>query len=70
MHVLEVNGPRPFVRVILGNHLPAQVEQVSLTILFEDRPEDPAVAVIVGELRVLELRIQLGDFLQEIQVAP
>ena len=50
--------------------LSSQIEQIAFAILLEDGAEDPAVAVIIGELRVLELRIQFRDLLQEIQVAP
>ena len=37
-----------------------RVEQVALAILLEDGAEHPAVAVEVGELRVLQLRVELG----------
>ena len=38
--------------------------------MFEDGAEDPAVAVIIGKLRVLQFRIQLGDVLEKIHVTP
>ena len=44
----------------LGDDVALVVEQVALAVLLEDGAEDPAVAVEVGELRVLGLRVQVG----------
>ena len=48
------------------------VEQVALAIALVDRAEDPAVAVKVGELRVLELLVELrrADLSEEFRIAP
>ena len=46
------------------------VEQVALAVALEDGAEIPAVAVVVGELGVLELRVELGDLAEELEVAP
>ena len=50
--------------------LSSQIEQVAFAIVFEDGAEDPAVAVIIGELGVLQLRIQFRDLLEKIRIAP
>ncbi len=41
-----------------------------MPVFLEDGAEDPAVAMEVGELRVLRLRVQVGDPLQERRVGP
>ena len=41
-----------------------------MTVLLEDRAEIPAMAVIIGELRILEGGIQVGDFRQELDIRP
>ena len=41
-----------------------------MPVFLEDRAKDPAVAVKVGELRVLRLRVQVGDPFQERRVGP
>ena len=46
------------------------VEQVALAILLEDGAEDPAVAVEVGELGVLGLRVEVGDVVEELRIGP
>ncbi len=46
------------------------VEGIPLAILLEDRAEDPAVAVEVGELGFLRFRIELGDPFEEPRVGP
>ena len=37
----------------------AMIEEVALAVLLEDGAEDPAVAVEVGELRVLQVRVEI-----------
>ncbi len=44
----------------VGDDVVVVVEQPALAVVLEDRAEIPAVAVIVGELRVLDLRVQLA----------
>ena len=70
MDVLEVHRLRELLRIVVRDLVVLEVEQVAFAILLEDGAEDPAVAVVVGELRVLQLRIQLRDSLEEIQIAP
>ena len=57
-------------RRIVGDRLAAVVEQLAVPVFLEDRPKDPAVAMEVGELRVLRLRVQVGDPRQECRVRP
>ena len=45
----------------IGDGLAAVIEQVAVPVFLEDRPEDPAVAVEIGELGVSCLRVQVGD---------
>jgi hypothetical protein len=49
-----------------------RVEQVAAPIALVDGAEDPAVAVEVGELRVLELLVELrrADLAEELRIAP
>src|SRR5688572_12766251 len=72
VNVLEVNGLAELLRVVVRNDLVVGVEQLAFAIALVDRPENPAVAVEVGELRVLELRVELGsaDVLEELDVRP
>src|ERR1041385_6259497 len=42
MNVLEMNGPGELLRVVVGNEVVLQVEQVALAILLEDGAENPA----------------------------
>ena len=70
MHVLQVDRLREFLRIVVRDLVVVEVEQVAFAILLEDRAENPAVAVVIGELRVLQLRIQLRDFVEKILVAP
>ena len=60
----------PFFRIVGRHDLAIGVEQIALAVPFEDRAEVPAVAVIIGELGVLELGIEVIDIAQEIQIAP
>ena len=53
--VLQVDGLLELVGIVEGDCLVVLVEQVALAVVLEDGAEDPAVAVVVGELRVLEL---------------
>ncbi len=50
--------------------LAVRVEQVARAVALEHRAEIPAVAVVVGELRVLELRVERRDIAQEFRIAP
>ena len=59
------------VLLVVGDDRAVLVEQVALAVHLEDRAEDPAVAVVVGELRVLELRVDLlRDAGEERTVSP
>ena len=50
--------------------LSVRVEQRALAVALEDGAEVPAVAVVVGELRVLELRVELHTSFRKLTVAP
>ena len=70
MDVAEVHGLLEFVGIVERDARVVRVEQVAFAIALEDSHEVPTVAVIVGELRLLRLRVQRRDFLQEIDVGP
>src|SRR5437764_13240699 len=53
-----------------GNDRVLGIEKIALTVALEDRLKVPAVAVVVGKLRVLELRVEFPDFGQECLVRP
>ena len=54
----------------VGNNFTPMVEQISLTVLLEDGPKDPAVAVKIRELRVASGAIELRHALQKVRVGP
>ena len=70
VHVLQVNGLREFVRIVVRDFVVAQVEQIAFAIVLEDGAKNPAVAVVIGKLGVLQLRIQFRDFVEKLLVAP
>ena len=57
MHVFQMNCLGEFLRIIVRDLVVVEIEQVAFAIVFEDRAKDPAVSVIIGKLRVLQLRI-------------
>ena len=68
--ILQVDRLGELLRIVVRDDLVVEVEQVALAVFLEHGAEDPAVAVVIGKLGVLQLRVQLGDPLQKIQVAP
>ena len=52
MNVVQVNCLGEFLRIAMRDRAIVEVEQGALAIVFEDGSEDPAVAVVVGELGV------------------
>src|SRR5690606_39391421 len=60
----------PFLGVVGRNQVTFGVEQVAFAVALEHRAEVPAVAVVVGELGVLELRIEVVDVAQEVEIGP
>src|SRR3546814_9625997 len=54
----------------IGRHVSAGVEQIAAAVALEDAAEVPAVAVIVGELRVLVRVVDVIDVAQEFDVGP
>ena len=67
---LQMHGLLPFVGIVVVDDLFVLVEQVALAVARIYAAEIPAVAVIVGELRILQLRIEQRDVAHEIDVAP
>ena len=68
--VLQVDRLLELLRVVEGDGRALAVEQVALRVVPVHVAEDPAVAVEVGELRVLQLRVERRDLLQEPRIAP
>src|SRR5690348_7330351 len=58
------------VRIFGRNRLVIEREQFPVAILFENGAENPAMTVIIGELRVFHFWIKFGDFLNEIEIPP
>src|SRR5216110_3412292 len=52
-----MHGLCELLRIVIFDLVVVEIEQVALPIVFENRAEDPAVSVIIGELGVLKLRI-------------
>ena len=46
------------------------IQEIAVTISLKDAAEIPAVTVIIGKLRVLELGVQFVDIAQEVDVGP
>ena len=70
VNVLEMHRVLPLLRIVRGDHGVVEVEHVALFVLLENGAENPAVAVVIGELRLLQLRVQLGDFFEELEFTP
>ena len=70
--VLQVNSLVEFVRVVGGNDFAISVEQIALSIALVNSAEDPAVAMEIGELTLLQLRIEfrVAQLLEEFRVRP
>src|SRR5947208_15025559 len=65
-----MHGLCELLRIVIFDLVVVEIEQVALPIVFENRAEDPAVSVIIGELGVLKLRMQFPDFVAKSFVAP
>ena len=71
MDRVHMDGLFELVRIVVRYDVPGLVQQVALAVALEDRTEVPAVAVIVGELGVVGLRVDVGpDVLKELQFGP
>lgn len=68
--ILQVNRLGKLLRIIVSDRLIVQRLQRALAVFLENRPEDPSVTMVVGELRVFQLGIQLRHFFQELGVSP
>ena len=66
----EVHRFLEFLRIFVVDRLVLFIEQRALAITLEDIAEIPAVAMIVGELRVFEGGVEFGYFLREFGVTP
>ena len=69
-HELALAFLAPLLRIIGIDDLAPCIEQIALAVALEDRAEVPAVAVIIGELGVLQRRVQIVDIAQEVDVGP
>ena len=54
----------------VGGLIALGIEQIAIAVAFQDRPEIPAVAVIVSELGILGVAVEIIDIAQEIDVSP
>ena len=72
MDVFEVHRFLELIGIVERDLLVVLVEQVAFAVVLEDGAEDPAMAVEVGKLRVLQLPVEFGraGFLQELGVRP
>ena len=70
MDVFQVDRFRELVRIVVRDFVIGKIEQVAFAIVLEDRAENPAVPVVIGELRMFEFRIQLRNAIEKILVAP
>ena len=59
--VLQMHGLLELVGIVEGDDLVVGVEQVAFAVALVDGHEVPAVAVIVGELRVLRLGVEARE---------
>ena len=56
--------------IVVGDDVSVLVQEVALAVRLEHRAEHPTVAVVVRELRVLEVLVQVRDVLKERAIAP
>ena len=70
VHILQMDRLGEFVPIVVVDLVVLEIEQIAFAIVFENRTEDPAMSVIIGELGVLELRIEFRNAIEKILVAP
>ena len=70
MDVLQVDRLLEPVGIVEGDDAVLGIQEIPLAVLLVDGAEDPAVAVVVGELGVLESRVELRDLGQEFRLGP
>ena len=70
LHKFAFTAAAPLFRIVWIDQRPLRIEQIARPVAFEHRAEVPAVAVIIGELGVLEFRVEIVDVAQEIDVTP
>ncbi len=72
MNVREMDGFLEAFGIVKGNRFAVFVEPVPFAVVIVDAAENPAVAMEIGELRGLELRIEFGaaGVIEEFFVAP
>src|SRR5271157_4137127 len=72
VNVLQMDGLPEFIRIVGGNDFAVGIEQIALTVTLVDGAENPAVAVKVGELRLLELLIEFraADLREKFRIRP
>ena len=54
----------------IGRHIAFGVEQIALAVALQHRAEIPAMAMIIGELRIAQLAVEAVDIAQEFDIAP
>ena len=60
----------PFFRIVRRHYLAICIKQIALAVTLEDTAEIPAMAVIVGELCILQVGIEVIHITQEIKIRP
>ena len=63
-------GLAPFLGIIRGDDTARCIEQIAFAVALQNCPEIPAMAVVIGELRVLELAVEIIDIAQKIELGP
>ena len=71
MHVFQMHRLGEFSRIVRDQSCcRRRSSRLPLRSCLEDGAENPAVPVVIGKLRVLELRIEFGHVIEKILVAP
>src|SRR5262245_59851330 len=65
-----MNRLRELVLILSRNLFVVQGQQISVSVLLKNRAENPAVAVVVRKLGVLQFWIQLCHLFEKVQVGP
>ncbi|CAI8365971.1 MAG: Uncharacterised protein [Hyphomonas sp. TMED17] len=60
----------PFFRIVIIDNFTVGIQQITISIALEDRSEIPAMAMIIGELGVVEVFIQVVNITQEVEITP
>ncbi len=66
----KVHGLAELLRVVVAHLVARGIEQLAVPVALVDGAKIPAVTVIVRELRVMQLRVEVGDAAEKVRITP